>query len=375
VISLDFELHWGVRHTLRPDGPYRSNLLGARIAVPRLLDLFEEFGAGVTWATVGFLFARTRQEREECSPRLRPEYTNPMLDAYREAIGSGEAEDPLHYAPSLIAEIRRRPRQELATHTFSHFYCQEPGQTEDAFRADLTSAIGIAARYDVRPRSVVFPRNQFGYARVLRELGITSYRGVERHWMYEGSSMARQNILLRRGARLLDNYLELSADSVTRWRDVPQPDGLCNIPSSRILRPYFKGLAALEPLRLKRILDVLGKAARTNGIVHLNWHPHNFGLNLEENLRVLRSILECYACHRDSHGMRSLSMQGIVEAVKGASVHAASASHLTNVAAQDSPTPKPTSMTSCPRVSTPLAAASLRAIGIVDETVFPQVSR
>src|SRR5258708_20869677 len=72
VISLDFELHWGVRHTLRPDGPYRSNLLGARIAVPRLLDLFEEFGAGVTWATVGFLFPRTSQQPEECSPPPRP---------------------------------------------------------------------------------------------------------------------------------------------------------------------------------------------------------------------------------------------------------------------------------------------------------------
>jgi peptidoglycan/xylan/chitin deacetylase (PgdA/CDA1 family) len=291
--------------------------------VPRLLDLFEEFGIGVTWATVGFLFARTRQELEECSPRIRPEYTNPMLDAYREPVGADEAEDPLHYAPSLIAEIRRRPRQELATHTFSHFYCQEPGQTEDAFRADLNSAIEIAGRHGVRLRSIVFPRNQYaaGYAHVLRELGITSFRGVERHWMYEGSSMDRQRILLRRGARLLDNYVALSPDNVTRWRDVPQSDGLCNIPSSRILRPYAKALAALEPLRLKRILEVLGKAARSNGIFHLNWHPHNFGLNLEENLRVLRSILECYARYQESHGMRSLTMQEVVEAVKGKSVH------------------------------------------------------
>jgi peptidoglycan/xylan/chitin deacetylase (PgdA/CDA1 family) len=324
VISLDFELHWGVRHTLSADGPYRSNLLGARVAVPRMLDMFEEFGIAVTWATVGFLFARSRQELEECSPRVRPEYTNPRLDPYREAIGADEAADPLHYASSLIAEIGRRPRQELGTHTFSHFYCQESGQTEDAFRQDLKSAIKIAARHGVRLRSIVFPRNQYaaGYARVLRELGITSYRGVERHWIYEGSSMDRQRILPRRGARLLDNYLELSADSVTRWRDVPQPDGLCNIPSSRILRPYDKRLAFLEPLRLKRILDVLGKAARTNGIFHLNWHPHNFGVNLEENLRVLRSILECYSRQQDSYGMRSLAMQDVVEAVKGKSVHA-----------------------------------------------------
>jgi hypothetical protein len=219
----------------------------------------------------------------------------------------------------LIEEIRRRPRQELATHTFSHFFCRESGQTENAFREDLRSAIYIAARCGVRLRSIVLPRNQYvaGYAHVLRESGITSYRGAGRHWMYEGTSEKRQRILLRRGMRLLDDYVELSANSVTRWSDVPQPDGLCNIPSSRILSSYSKRLAALEPLRLKRILDVVGKAARTHGIVHLNWHPHNFGVNLEENLRVLRSILECYARYRDSDGMCSLSMSEVVDVLRG----------------------------------------------------------
>ena len=159
-----------------------------------------------------------------------------------------------------------------------------------------------------------------GYAQVLRESGITSYRGAERHWIYEGDSGKSQRMLLRQGMRLLDSYVQLSADSVTRWRDVPQPDGLCNIPSSRILRPYSKRLAPLEPLRLKRILDVIGKAARANSIVHLNWRLHDFGVNLEENLRVLRSILECYARQRDSHGMRALSMSEVVEALRGKAV-------------------------------------------------------
>lgn len=62
------------------DGAYRPNLLGARRAVPRMLDLFEEFDIGVTWATVGFLFARSRQELEECSPAVRPQYQDRRLD-------------------------------------------------------------------------------------------------------------------------------------------------------------------------------------------------------------------------------------------------------------------------------------------------------
>ena len=82
VISLDFELHWGVRDKCALDGPYRENLLGARRAIPLLLDLFEEFDVAATWATVGFLFARSRREREQFSPAVRPHYADARLDAY-----------------------------------------------------------------------------------------------------------------------------------------------------------------------------------------------------------------------------------------------------------------------------------------------------
>src|SRR5215469_8798579 len=87
VISLDFELHWGVRDKRPVDGPYRENLVGARQAIPQMLDVFEEFGIAATWATVGFLFARNRQERQEFSPAIRPKYNNPQLDAYAEPTG------------------------------------------------------------------------------------------------------------------------------------------------------------------------------------------------------------------------------------------------------------------------------------------------
>jgi hypothetical protein len=68
VISLDFELHWGVRDHEPPDGPYHANLLGARKAIPRLLELFEHYGISATWAIVGFLFAESREERRKFEP-------------------------------------------------------------------------------------------------------------------------------------------------------------------------------------------------------------------------------------------------------------------------------------------------------------------
>ncbi len=41
VISLDFELHWGVHDVFALEA-YRNNLLGARTVIPKLLRLFEE---------------------------------------------------------------------------------------------------------------------------------------------------------------------------------------------------------------------------------------------------------------------------------------------------------------------------------------------
>lgn len=312
VISLDFELHWGVRDHTNPDSPYRANLLGTRQAVLRMLELFCEFEVAATWATVGFLFARSRDELERFSPVLRPEYHDPSLSPYGEPLGNGEAEDPLHFAPSLIDEIRRVPRQELATHTFSHYYCLEPGQTRETFAADMRSAMAIAAQRDIRLSSIVFPRNQHNpeYAVVLRETGITCYRGNPRARMYRASGAAGNHQWIR-AARLVDAYLNVSGAATVAWSELLQPDGLCNVPASRFLRPYSPRLHVLEPLRLRRIEGALRRAAEAKEIFHLWWHPHNFGSYLEENIAFLRKVLESFDRLRRTHDIRSLTMEEV----------------------------------------------------------------
>jgi peptidoglycan/xylan/chitin deacetylase (PgdA/CDA1 family) len=312
VISLDFELHWGVRDKRTVDGPYRENLLGAREAIPQTLDLFEEFGVAATWATVGFLFAENRQERDDFSPALRPRYKNPKLDPYPEATGDNEDDDPMHYAASLIARVAKTPKQEIATHTYSHYYCQEPGETREAFAADISSAMAIGRRYGFDIRSIVFPRNQFrpGYEDVLKAAGITCYRGNEPNWMYRPRPREEETLAVR-APRLLDGYLPLSGTKFVRWEEITQPNGLHDVRASMFLRPYAPTRRSLEPVRLRRIASGIRAAARNQGIFHLWWHPHNFGKNISENLEFLRSILKVFAEQRQVHGMQSLSMVNV----------------------------------------------------------------
>ena len=51
VISLDFELLWGVRDK-RTITDYGANIRGVREVVPALLELFAESGIACHWATI-----------------------------------------------------------------------------------------------------------------------------------------------------------------------------------------------------------------------------------------------------------------------------------------------------------------------------------
>ena len=86
-----------------------------------------------------------------------------------------------------------------------------------------------------------------------------------------------------RAGQLLDAYLDLSGDL---GFDPPKSHGLRNLPASRFLSPYRPGRKRLEPLRLRRIRNAMSGAARSGKSFHLWWHPHNFGLHLEESLAL-----------------------------------------------------------------------------------------
>jgi peptidoglycan/xylan/chitin deacetylase (PgdA/CDA1 family) len=314
VLSLDFELHWGVRDQTPADGDYQRNILGARTAIPAILRLFEEYGIAATWATVGFLFARDQAEMRSHFPSTRPAYRDPRFDPYAQSVGVDETADPLHFAASLIEQIRATPRQEIGTHTFSHYYCLERGQTKEAFRADLKAAASIADAHGVRLRSIVFPRNQHNpaYDDVLHDAGVIAYRGNQTGWMYRATESADNSPVMRIG-RLADTYLPVMSRRATEWSSIRQPNGLCNVPANHFLRPYSPRLRALEPLRKQRIAASIKRAASGHRVVHLWWHPHNFGIHLDENLNMLRSVLEVFARCRETHQMKSLTMAEVAD--------------------------------------------------------------
>lgn len=315
VISLDFELHWGVRDIYRPDDAYGANLRGAREAIPKMLELFARYDIAATWATVGFLFARTRDELESFSPSHRPQYTDANLDPYKEPLGWDENDDPSHFAPGIVDTIAASPRQEIATHTWSHYYCIEAGADLESFRQDLESALSIARSRGIEMTSIVLPRNQWNpeFENVLRDVGINCVRGPQPGWMYRPIPEAQQT-LPRRVARLFDSHLPVTPWAGAEWSDLQYRPGLVDVPASAFLRPAT-GRELIDRMRLRRLMNAMSRSAEAGRIFHLWWHPHNFGVNLAENLTRLRSVLEHVRSLHDQFGLQSMTMKEIASRV------------------------------------------------------------
>lgn len=307
VVSLDMELMWGVRHG-RTKETYGHRVLGERQAIPAMLDAFADHGIHATWATVGFLMCEGKEDLLTRAPEDRPTYADPLCSSYLylDEVGENEKSDPYYFAPSLMRRIASCPGQEIATHTFSHYYCLEPGQTPEQFRADLSAAMRIVEDFGSECRSVVFPRNQYSreYLDVCASSGLKAFRGNEDSWCYRPGNGADQTPL-RRLTRLADSVFPLTGHHAVDPVDV---NGMVNVPSSRFLRPYIRALEPLDGLRLKRVKDAMTTAARDGKVFHLWWHPHNFGADLSKNMAFLQSILGHYRELADTYGMMSTGM-------------------------------------------------------------------
>lgn len=306
VISLDFELLWGVRDHSDKQA-YGQNVLGARDAVPCILELFAARGIRATWATVGFLFCETKDELMAALPAERPAYTNTRLSnyTYLDEVGKDERSDPYYFAASLVDAICKTPGQELGTHTMSHYYCLEDGQTLAAFEADLVAAKALADLRSASLKSIVFPRNQFtaAHLEVCARQGITHYRGNPDGWAYRAAKGSEQTPA-KRALRLIDAYSGVLGAQTF----VPRRDGLVDVPASRFLRPCAGKLAVFHPLHLGTIKRGMTEAAKAGRGYHLWWHPHNFGRNLDANMDGLRLIIDHFAVLRDRYGMTSMAM-------------------------------------------------------------------
>lgn len=300
VISLDFELRWGVHDVYGRDfSRFRESLEGGRDVVPALLERFAARGLHATWATVGALGCTGWEDYFSRAPQP-PDYAKPGLRVdprYAELDPAGE----LHFAPDLVRAIAATAGQELGMHTFSHLYLRESGITAADVAADLAAARALfEERYGVRPTSLVFPRNQCAFIDVVRASGIRMWRGNPGPWYYEREDSESHGSLVR-ALKLLDGINPLRRLAAPVSGDMTRASMFLRL---NLPRPLWRS-------HIARIRGELGSLA-PDDVFHLWFHPHNVGAATAERLSRLDTVLDMIAEHRQRGEIVSSSMGELV---------------------------------------------------------------
>lgn len=307
VISLDFELIWGVFDTVKLDEKSLC-FLNTRKVIPEVLRLFKNYNIHATWASVGMLFNNNWEEWYNNKPAIVPSYSKDILNSYSYGEIYKEYQETVYFfAPELLTEISNTEGQEIGTHTFSHYYCLEEGQNINSFREDLIQAINIAKKYDLEIKSLVFPRNQINesYLSVCKEFGITSVRSNPRSWYWQN---VRSESFLTKISRTADAYFPLGKKTYKIEELEEDNSGVLKQMASRFLRPV-ESIGILRTLKLKRIKREMSYAAKNSEIYHLWWHPHNFGDRPEESLCDLKILLDHYKMLNKKYNFQSKNME------------------------------------------------------------------
>lgn len=310
VISLDFEMMWGGIDIWTPNDYGKSHVGQVREVIKRLIDIFNKYHVHATFATVGLMMNHDKKEASDNLSSSLPTYNDKKKSPYHnQYINHIKSHDEhLYFAPDLIEFLKKQPGIEIGTHTYSHYYCWEEGQSIEQFDADIDMACQIAKENGIQLNSIVFPRNQVsdGHLMICSKYGILVYRGNPKKYFNHTTNRAKA--LYYKISRLLDAYINWGGFTCTPYHEINLNEKPLNIPASRMLRPYIKKLRFLEFLRLHRIQKEMIYAAKNKELYHLWWHPHNFGANMEENFTFLEKVLQCYQKCNKKYGMKSMNM-------------------------------------------------------------------
>ena len=316
-ISLDFELHWGCFERMILNEAQQEYFYNTRDVIPKKLELFESNQIHTTWAVVGMLYNKNVNEWNQRKPEVIPTFTNEKASAYKwiEKNGFKGENDPFHFAPELIDKIKHTQFQEIATHTYAHYFCLEPGQTLNQFKTDMELSIKLANETGSEIRSLVFPRNQFNpdYLSVCYDLGITSVRSSPDIWYWRyGTGSTFKEKFFRAG----DAYIKMQPIKPVFLKDIKIKPGLpLMLPASRLYRSWQSKYKIQNPFKIKRILNEMTEAAKSGAYYHIWWHPHNFGDNPNECMNELEQIINHFKKLSKIYSFQSKSMHEISEMI------------------------------------------------------------
>lgn len=318
IISLDYELMWGMIDVAEKDGYGLTNVMHVPEAIERMLTLFEQYGIHATFAIVGMIMREGKEEILSDLPSEVPIYLDTNKSPYENEFIQriNPDENALFFQNGIVNKLKGAKNVEIGTHTYCHYYCWEEGQTLSQFEADIKKALAVASERGIMIESIVFPRNQCSkeHLSICARYGIKTYRGNA--LKYFDKPHSQFEAVKNRICRLIDTYYNLGGYTTIPYDSINMTEIPLNLRASRLLRPYSKKLFFLEGIKIRRIKREMLHAAKNGEVYHLWWHPHNFGSNMDNNLSFLEAICKYYQCLHRKYGFQSFTMAEMYKVLK-----------------------------------------------------------
>ena len=289
---------WGIHDFFDADkNRIRKYLLANHQTVNKMLKYFEEYDVASTWATVGAIACSNKGEYLSLVPN-QPNYVNQSLKLNTEIFNDNKYEN-YFFAPELINKILVTPKQELASHSFSHLYFAEEGVTEKDFLTDMKNLETLwQKKFQYKPVSLVFPRNQVSFTNLLKHTSIKIWRENEKPFYYNFDKKDK----LSRALRFIESINPRVVRSTYSNNKFTR--------NSLFVR--FNLPNQLWILHMKRIKNELKKLT-SNKVFHLYWHPHNLNFNTKLSFNRMIEVLDVINNARNIYGIQSISMKDLIK--------------------------------------------------------------
>lgn len=279
IISFDCEGKWGVADKINEHHVRAFTNKNLNGTYQRLVDLLDTYGLKATFAFVG-AFVMSLEEYRQHSDWFRDVAvagTN-WLGRFKKDVDLGCCDGWLN--PEALSIVRSAERHEIGSHGFTHLPLSESIITRQDFRREMEGVRNVAALKQIPFRTLVYPRNDTGYADELHSCGIVGYR--ERLLKPAAKFAAARNIL-REFNVLQSAHAARPADQVVR------------IPPGYFLNWRTGGRKRIPvAVTVQRWTHLISDAAKTGRVVHLWSHPWNF-LDGRRQFELFERILQVAA--------------------------------------------------------------------------------
>ncbi len=285
LLSIDLGLYWSAsdKYSLQD---FAREYPNCRDFVEQLFEVLEKRQIEATWAVVGLLMAKDREEIMHVAPRHLPRYERYLKAEFIDIDVPGENEEssPFTYGWSLIGKIAKSKLQEIASLTFSHFNSESPDANKETLWADLQTAVFLAQKRELYIKTMAFPDDHYNLDMLNSciGLGIKGVRGRPR------------------------NQCSYRLEEIIDTKPLA-------LPVSRYLKPYGLVNFVTRKLDLIKIKREMTAAAKEGKIYHLAIRDYELSKSYKRNLKQLSKILAHYQKLEKQYAWRNASIGSITD--------------------------------------------------------------